>query len=68
MKQRCPTSGKVAFVTLDQARKEARKMTFKNKCRGEPAQVDVYICPNCRTYHIGRGPKAGKPDLALQRF
>jgi len=64
---RCKERGKVAFSNFDQARKEAHKLTWKNKDRGVfPSCVEVYVCPDCDMFHIGRGPKGADLDTKLR--
>lgn len=66
---RCWRNGKYSFAVYEDARKEANKVGYKNKQRGEESfSVDVYICPHCNTYHIGRGPQGRETDAALSRF
>ncbi len=62
----CPDIGKAAYATLDRAQKEANKMTWRNKQRGQPAKVKPYVCKHCGMFHIGRGPKGGDPDTSFR--
>jgi predicted RNA-binding Zn-ribbon protein involved in translation (DUF1610 family) len=61
---RCNERGKVAFPSLDDAEKEANKVTWRNKRRGQPATVAAYVCPDCGMIHIGRGPQGRDAQTA----
>jgi hypothetical protein len=64
---RCHERGKVAFSNFAQATKEANKLTWKNKELGiVPSRVEVYVCPDCDMFHIGRGPKGNDRDAAIR--
>lgn len=64
---RCHERGKIAFSSFDQAEKEANKLTWRNRKRGNPAKVGVYICPECAMLHIGRGPRGHDADRSLKK-
>ena len=59
----CPRrSGKVAFACFEDAKREAGILTWRNKQRGLREKVEPYICQDCGTWHVGRGPKGGDID------
>ena len=54
----CPRRKKV-YATYQEARTVAKR-------KGNPPGVEAYRCPDCKMFHIGRGPKGrDKPIVVI---
>lgn len=65
MFSRCVT-GKVP-QDYPAAKREAARLTWKNKKHGGASVVKPYFCDKCGQWHVGRGAKGrAKPGLTLE--